>query len=258
MKYDEFKKIIESATLETFDENDITLTYENLSSHFCSEIIYNGKNYFLLEKDWYQIKKSFIDTINEQTSYFLIENVYTGPTLRKWIGSSENTYNASYLKKPNTYVFDKFTYLNIEVCDVLKIEKDEVYFYHIKKGFDNSMRDLCNQVYIASRKIFEDVKNNYKYLEGLYDLVKGNNGNSDYSKNAKKQFGTVTKKQFINKLQGKKFIFVLAVLDTSDSGRSLANEISKFDSNIAKFTLVELSKNMRNLGVNFQILQLEK
>jgi len=258
LKYDEFKKIIESATLETFDEDNNTLTYENLSNHFCSEIIYNGQNYFLLEKDWYQIKKSFIDTINEQTTNFIIENAYTGPSLTKWINSSENDYNASYLKKTNTYVFDKFTYLNIEACDVLKIEKDEVYFYHIKKGFDNSMRDLCNQVYIASRKVFEDVKNNHKYLEGLYDLVKGTNGKTDYYKNAKKQFGTVTKKQFINKLKNKKIIFVLAVLDTSDSGRSLATEIEKFESNIAKFTLVELSKNMRNLGVNFQILQLEK
>jgi uncharacterized protein (TIGR04141 family) len=258
LKYDEFKKIIESATLETFDENNVTLTYENLSSHFCSEIIYNGKSYFLLEKDWYEIKKSFIDTINEQTSYFITENKYAGPTLGKWINSSENDYNASYLQKTNTYVFDKFTHLNIEACDVLKIERDEVYFYHIKKGFDNSMRDLCNQVYIASRKVFEDVKNNYKYLEGLYDLVKGNNGETDYYKNAKKQFGTVSKKQFINKLKNKKITFVLAVLDTSDSGRSLVTEIEKFESNIAKFTLVELSKNMRNLGVNFQILQLEK
>ncbi|WP_439479374.1 DUF6119 family protein [Chryseobacterium aquaticum] len=258
LKYDEFKKIIESATLETFDENNITLTNENLSSHFCSEIIYKGQNYFLLEKDWYQIKRSFIDTINEQTANFIRENTYTGPTLAKWTDSSENDYNASYLKKMNTYVFDKFTHLNIEACDVLKIEKDEVYFYHIKKGFDNSMRDLCNQVYIASRKIFEDVKNNHKYLEGLYDLVKNNNGKSEYYKDAKKQFGTVTKKQFISKLKNKKFIFVLAVLDTSDNGRSLDNEIDKFESNIAKFTLVELSKNMRNLGVNFQILQLDK
>ncbi|MDR6404147.1 MULTISPECIES: DUF6119 family protein [Chryseobacterium] len=258
LNYEDFKKIIESAKLETFDENDITLTSDNLSSHFCSEIIYDGQNYFLLEKDWYQIKKSFIDSINEQTSYFITENFYSGPTLSRWQGSSENDYNASYFKKTDTYVFDKFPHQNIEACDVLKIFKDEIYFYHIKKGFDNSMRDLCNQVYIASRKVFEDVKNDYKYLEGLYDLVKGNNGKTDYSKDAKKQFGTVTKKQFINKLKDKKIIFVLAVLDTSDSGRSLTNEISKFDSNIAKFTLVELSKNMRNLGVNFQILQLEK
>ncbi|MCJ8155743.1 TIGR04141 family sporadically distributed protein [Chryseobacterium sp. SSA4.19] len=258
LNFDEFKKIVGSATLETFDENDITLTNENLSNHFCSEIIYNGLNYFLIEKDWYQIKKSFIDTINEAVSYFINENPYSGPKLSKWQGSSENNYNASYLKKNNTYVFDKFTHLNIEACDVLKIEKDEIYFYHIKKGFDNSMRDLCNQVYIAARKVLEDVKNDYNYLEGLYDLVKENNGNTVYSQNAKKQFGTVTKKQFIEKIKNKKIIFVLAFLDTSNSGRRLITEINKFDSNIAKFTLVELSKNMRNLGVNFQILQLEK
>lgn len=260
LKYDEFKKIIDSATLETFDENNDTLTYENLSSHFCSEIIYNGENYFLLEKDWYQIKKSFIDNINDQASNFLKENIYSGPALNKWEDTveKENDYNASYLKKDNTYVFDKFTPLKIEACDILKIDGDKVYFYHIKKGFDNSMRDLCNQVYIASRKIFEDVKDNYKYIESLYDSVKNNNGESVYYQNAKTQFGTVTKTQFIDRIRDKKIIFVLAVLDTSNSGRRLGDEISKFDSNIAKFTLIELSKNMRNLGVNFQILQLDK
>ncbi|WDF46272.1 TIGR04141 family sporadically distributed protein [Chryseobacterium sp. KACC 21268] len=260
LNYEEFKKIINSARLETFDENNITLTYENLSSHFCSEIVYNGQNYFLLEKDWYQIKQSFIDKINDQTSNFLEENKYLGPRLEKWEDTLkiENDYNASYLTKENTFVFDKFTPFNIEACDILKIEGDNIYFYHIKKGFDNSMRDLCNQVYIASRKVLEDVKDDYKYLESLYDSVKNNNGESIYYQNAKTQFEDVSKTQFIKKIRDKKIIFVLAVLDTSNSGRRLDKEIDKFDSNIAKFTLVELSKNMRNLGVDFQILQLEK
>ncbi|GEN71561.1 hypothetical protein [Chryseobacterium lathyri] len=120
------------------------------------------------------------------------------------------------------------------------------------------MRDLCNQVYISARKTIEDVKNNYKYLDGLYSLVVNNNGESPYYKKAKTQFGKLTKEMFINSIKNKKIIFVLAVLDTSTSKRSLVNDISKFNSNIAKFTLIDLSKNMRNLGVNFQILQLDK
>jgi len=258
LTFDEFKKIIDSAALETFDENELLLTKDKLLNHFCSEIIYNNETYFLIEKDWYQVKKSFIDSINEQTKFFISENIYTGPKLEKWENSSENDYNSSYIGKTNTYVFDTFTYLNIEACDILKIEKDNVYFYHVKKGFDNSMRDLCNQVYVAARKIIEDVKGEYKYLDGLYSLVINNKGESPYYKKAKKQFGTVDKKKFIDNVRDKKIIFVLAVLDTSTNQRSLSNEIDRFGSNIAKFTLIELSKNMRNLGVNFQILQLEK
>jgi len=258
LTFEEFKKIIDSANLETLDENEQLLTKDKLLNHFCSEIIYNNETYFLIEKDWYQIKKTFIDNINDQTSYFLKENIYTGPKLEKWKDLSENDYNSSYIGKANTYVFDTFTYQNIEACDILKIEKNEIYFYHIKKGFDNSMRDLCNQVHISARKTIEDVKNNYKYLDGLYSLVVNNNGESPYYKKAKTQFGKLTKEMFINSIKNKKIIFVLAVLDTSTSKRSLANDISKFNSNIAKFTLIDLSKNMRNLGVNFQILQLDK
>lgn len=256
LTFEEFKKIVEAAVLETFDENEKTLTKDKLLSHFCSEVKYNDETYFLIEKEWFQIKKTFIDSINEESSYFLNENIYSGPKLEKWKDQSENNYNSSYLRKKNTYVFDTFTYRNIEACDILKIEDDVVYFYHVKKGFDNSMRDLCNQVYIASRKILEDVKDNYKYMGGLYSLVINNKGKSEYYKKAKTQFGTLTKKMFIESIKGKKVIFVLAVLDTSTTKRSLVNNIDKFESNIAKFTLIELSKNMRNLGMNFQILQL--
>ncbi|MDR6462867.1 DUF6119 family protein [Chryseobacterium sediminis] len=258
LTFEEFKKIIETATLETFDENNDSLTKDKLLYHFCSEIKYHDENYFLIEKEWFQIKKTFIDTINEESLYFLNENIYTGPKLEKWKDQSENAYNSSYIGKKNTYVFDTFTYLNIEACDILKIEDDIVYFYHIKKGFDNSMRDLCNQVYIASRKIIEDIKDNYSYMEGLYSLVINNNGKSPYYKKAKTQFGKLTCKMFLENIKDKKVIFVLAVLDTSVTKRSLIREIDKFESNIAKFTLIELSKNMRNLGVDFQILQLNK
>lgn len=254
---EEFMKIIATASLETFDENNLSLTRDKLINHFCTELVFKGNTYFLIEKDWYSIKKTFIDNINERTTYFLKEYNYVGSKLENWRGITENDYNSSYLGKEDTFVFDKFTHLNIEACDILKIEKKEVYFYHIKKGFDNSMRDLCNQVHIASRKILEDVKNEHKYLAELYDLVKNNHGKSEYSKNAKGQFLGLTKKKFIDSIKGKKIIFVLAVLDTAKTKRSLLNNIEKFDSNIAKFTLIELSKNMRTLGANFQIVQID-
>ena len=77
LKYDEFKKIIESATLETFDENDITLTYENLSSHFCSEIIYNGKNYFTTDLGFYAINNKIHTSSNyENIKEHLITNKF--------------------------------------------------------------------------------------------------------------------------------------------------------------------------------------
>ncbi|MBA5630340.1 DUF6119 family protein [Moheibacter lacus] len=258
LDYEPFKKVIKNTYLETFDEDGNTLTRDKLINHFCAEIIHEGNTYFLIEKDWYVVKESFIKKINEQTQFFLSENKYSGKKMLKWNGGEENDYNASYLGKDNMYVFDRFTSLNIEACDILNVEKDTLYFYHVKKGFDNSMRDLCNQVYIAGRKIHEDVKSNYEFLESLYDSVANSKGKSPYTIRAKKQFDKLSKKQFIAKIKNKKVVIVLAVADSSKKKRDLFTNIEKFESNIAKFMLTELAKNMRNLGIEFQITQIDK
>jgi len=257
---DDFRKIINSSYLQTFDENEIELTNDRLFDHFCTEVCYDDKTYFLMEKDWYIIKKSFLDYVNKQAKEFLNEKKYDGPKMLPWKkDTSENSYNRSYIGTNDCFVFDRFTPENIEACDVLRIDdSNNAYFFHVKKGFDNSMRDLCMQVYIAGKKVFEDSKSGFKYLESLYDITKENKGEKDYSIVAKKQFDNVTKSEFINKIKGKKIIIVLAVLDSAVKDRDLYNEIEKFESNIAKFTLIELVRNLNALGIQFQITQLKK
>ncbi len=255
---DDFRKLINSAYLKTVDENDIELTGERLINHFCTEIKYENNTYFLMEKEWYVIKQSFIGKINEQTKYFLENKKYNGPELLKWSTGNENDYNQTYFSKNNSFVFDKFTPENIEACDLLHIEGDTIYFYHVKKGFDNSMRDLCNQVFIASKKVFEDFKSKLEYMESLYDSAKDSKGKSAYSKKVKNQFSKLSKVQFIDLVKDKKLVFVLAVLDSAKTERDLFNNIEDFESNIAKFTFIELARSMNALGAEFQIAQISK
>jgi len=179
--------------------------------------------------------------------------------VNKWLANhtDENKYNASYIGQANTLVFDKITPANIEVCDIVKWDNNNIYLYHVKKGFDNSMRDLCNQVLISARKVVEDSKIKYEFIGQLYDKLANSNGNSTYIKNAKKQLNTITRQQFIDLFSERKIVFILAVMDTSRAGtRTLINHITDFDSNIAKFSLNELAKSMRNLDAAFQVLQL--
>lgn len=257
ISFEDFQKCISSGYIQTNDENGDVLTKDTLKNHFCSEVTVNNKSYFLIEKDWYEIGKTFIDNINEQSINFIKTLKYNGPKMDKWVKGSENDYNASFIKKPNSLVFDKFTPQQIEACDILRWDDNNIYFYHVKKGFDNSMRDLCNQVLVAGKKVKEDSKNKFRFIEELYDRVKNNSGKSDYSKKAKQQLSSISKKDFIEIVKQRNIVFVLAVLDTSKSDRKLA-DIQEFDSNIAKFALNELSKSMRNLDIKFEILQLEK
>ncbi|MEP6806557.1 MAG: DUF6119 family protein [Flavobacterium sp.] len=258
LKCEEFEKCIDSGNIETFDENGQTITKDSFKNHFCTEISLASKSYFLIEKDWYEIGKTLIDKINEQAEHFIVNNKYSGPSMSKWVNGSENEYNSTYFVVNNSLVFDKFTPQNIEACDVMRWDSTKVYFYHVKKGFNNSMRDLCNQVLIAARKVQEDSKNGYSFLEVLYDVVVENKGKTPYSIDAKNYLARVSKIDFIDLVKNRTLVFVLAVLDDSAGSRKMEIDIDKFDSNIAKFSLSELSKSMRNLEVEFQILQLEK
>lgn len=254
---EEFQKALDRAYLETYDSDGVTLTRETLYHHFCTEVSLGGRNYFLMEKEWFEIRPSFIEKINVQCSEAINSCVYDGPKLEIWKDYDENEYNASYFGQEATFVFDKFTPQNIEVCDIMKVANNTVYYYHVKKGFNNSMRDLCNQVWIAARRVLEDSKSDLAFHDLLYEIVKNNKGETDYSKMAKAELTKTTKEEFLNLIKGKKIVFVLSVLDTSDN-RILKHDLKKFQSNIAKFCLNELSKNMRSLGVDLQIVQLEK
>lgn len=254
----DFETVMETGHIKTVDADDTVLTEEVIRNHYCSEIKQGLQSYFLIERDWYEVSKSMIDKINTTCANFVKEKKYTGPVMHPWdkTFTSENAFNASFIGKANTLVFDKITPSNIEVCDIVSWDKDNVYLYHVKKGFNNSMRDLCGQVAIAARKVLEDKKSKFDFIGSLYDSLQANGGQSPYITNAKAQLGKITRADFIDLFKDRKIVFVLAVLDTSNKARTLESNMNDYDSNIAKFSLNELTLKMRNLEVTFEILQL--
>jgi hypothetical protein len=116
---------------------------------------------------------------------------------------------------------------------------------------------MCHQVYIACRRISEDIKSGSTYLKALYDGVAGTNGTSDYFVATKGQFTSLTKDSFINLFLDRKIVFVLAVLDTAVTDRNII-DVQSFDSNVAKFSLNELVKSTRAIGATFQVCQIQK
>ena len=231
-------------------------TEDLIRNHFYTEVAYKGKSYFLSDSDWFEIKASFTNKLNEQCQDFINENT-SSIKLSTWNypTEKENDFNAKHIGKNEFLVFDKFTPENIEACDILHWDANNIYFIHAKKGFDNSMRDLSHQVYIAARRVKEDFKTGYKFIEELYDTVKNSTGTSTYSTNARNQLNSIAKNNFVDLFKTRKPVFVLAVKDTATTTRNL-NKIEDFNSNIAKFSLHELVKNMRNLAIDFEICEL--
>lgn len=231
-------------------------TGDLLRNHFYTEVSLKGISYFLSDNEWFEIKPSFTNKLNEQCQDFINENT-SHISLNPWNYpiEKENDFNSKYISKKDFLVFDKFTPENIEACDIMNWDDDNVYFIHVKAGFDNSMRDLTHQVNISARRIKEDSKTGYKFIEKLYDSVKNNNGTTQYFINAKNQLTSLSKNDFLKLFSSRKPVFVLAVLDTANTKRSIS-KIDEFNSNIAKFSLHELVKNMRNLAMDFEICEL--
>ncbi len=249
-------KLINTSHIRSKNNSGDIQTVDLLKNHFYTEIAYKGKSYFLSDSEWFEIKTSFTDKLNEQCKDFINENT-SNISLCPWDyqNEKENDFNAKHIGKSNFLVFDKFTPENIEVCDILHWDANNVYFIHVKAGFDNSMRDLSHQVYIAARRMKEDIKTGYKFVGKLYDSVINSTGKSNYSVYAKKQLNNLSRNDFIKLFQKRKPVFVLAVKDTANTTRNL-NKIEDFNSNIAKFSLQELVKNMRNLAIDFEICEL--
>jgi len=250
--------ILSNTHIESRNSDGETITQDLLRNHFYTEVTYKDKSYFLSDSEWFEIKSNFTEKLNEQCQSFINENRFL-KQLETWDykNETENDFNSKHIGKSDFLVFDKFTPENIEACDILYWDTTNIYFIHVKAGFDNSMRDLSHQIYIAARRIKEDSKTGYPFLNQLYVKVKSSTGTSNYSKEAKKQLNKITQDKFIDLFKNRKLVFVLAVLDTSASTRKFS-EIDKFNSNIAKFSLHELIKNMRNLAVDFRIYEIKK
>ncbi len=253
---DEFKNFIKSLEIDTFDIDNNQLTSNDLLMHIHGDIEIDinskKKRFFLINGVWYLIKDEFIKKLNSNCKRF-VENYYDNGLDKKWDKDkldklvSEDDYNFSYIDEKNTLALHKIESRNIELCDILKWDdKGNVYFYHVKKSFDNSLRDLCSQIFLAASTL----QNEKEFKKEIFDKLK----NSDivhHGKSLKNQLSRDFEKviDIIEKAQ--KIYFVLSFVDTRKEAHRLINEdaeeINNFKSNIAKFSLYELILNMKRL-----------
>jgi len=119
------------------------------------------------------------------------------------------------------------------------------------------MRDLCSQITVAARRIILDINSEKSYITKLFNgLVSYKDSENDYLKTIGQQSESTNIESF-KRIFDKNIVFVLSVLDKSKNQRELLN-IETFNSNIAKFSLQELSKEIRGLNLHLKITQIQK
>lgn len=251
---DSFRNDLDKITIETYSADGSFLTPKTRAiKHVHCELNDNeGNTYFYIDGDWYRIQADFLQDLNNECQR-ITADTYDDKRLDViWDESIENEdrYNQKYLNKKGFYVLHKITPENLEPCDIIDYNnKDILYLIYVKQGFNASMRDLTSQISIASRRILEDTKSNkYEFIGKVYNEVKSRCTSSDeYFRCLGEQFNNVTKRSFINLFKNKKLIFCLAFVDTGKGKRNIKDNIKTFDSNIAKFSIIEL---YRKLGIH--------
>lgn len=175
---DELFELIQSLKIFSYSEEDQSnpLTEGWILHHIFGDVSWNDERYFLIDNGWYKIKDEFIINLNNSCKSF-IENHYDENLSETWSypTEKENDFNAKFIsdnpKDNKVLVLDKITPENIELCDILKWDDENIYLYHVKAGFGNTMRDLCSQIFISANKLKNDINSSKDYIEKIYDQL---------------------------------------------------------------------------------------
>ena len=258
----EFKLSFLDLVIETFDENGNSLTGGSILNHFHGEIIFEQKTYFRIDGEWYNVHDDFVNDLNKDCKMCL-EHVWDDELLPQVFDLKkhrrERDYNFEYLNRPNFLVLDTITYENIEFCDLVNYNETNVHLIHVKKGFNNSIRELTNQIAISARRFSEDKRDNYSFAENIEFKARGGGKDPNVftQKIAKQTFPQGGLRSVLQK-KDSQIIFCLAFVDTANTRKTIKDDIKAYKSNIAKYCILELRSYVQSLNFSLKITQLKK
>ena len=168
------------------------------------------------------------------------------------------------------YVGDRILPNNIEIFDIMKVDKDRtnLYLYHVKEEFGNKTRDACSQIRVSALAIHNArcANDEQDILGKFYDLAVQYKTNKPYRiEEKKKLLNRYTKEEFKDLFKTRRITYVYAFLDTHPDEASMSDERdrklekkSRFESNIARLELLHLNPFIEGLGFHLAISQIER
>lgn len=258
---EDFKHSLLLRNVYSVDHDGNELTKGTIMAHIQGEFSYLENSYFLVDGEWYKILPAFIKELNDECTTVL-QNTWEDKLIKEpfVIKKRESEFNLKFIGKKGHLVFDTITPQNIEACDIMIYDNVDVHLIHVKKGFNNSIRNLTSQINIAAKRIREDYRTGFEYLEKIE--LQAKNGRTSPKNDLRQIAGQAFPKGGLSTIfQNKKapnIIFCLAFVDEAGEERSLLNQLSKFKSNIAKFSLMEVHREIISMGFGFKIIQLKK
>lgn len=216
-------------------------------THINCEYKINQSSYFFLDNRWYQAKGDFIDTINSECKQIIKAKFWeSNPLLLNWDSSqTEGEYNLSYLNQEGFIVLDRLLGQNIELCDLLYETDTTIYLIHVKAGFDAKLRELTNQILISSSRLSNDLTTNKDFVREVFQSFQNSSNN----------IHSFDEQRFLNLFE-KNIEFVLAFCPKSVRN-DVMNNIEAFTSNVAKFSIISVSREMATNTYPLKIVELQ-
>ena len=116
---------------------------------------------------------------------------------------------------------------------------------HIKEGFDAKIRDLTNQVYVSSNRLWNDLKSDKTFITEVFN-----------SYNRKHENSLSDLASFIRKFESKEIVYVLG-FTSNIKGKSVIRDVNHHKSNIAKFSLIQCFREQVD-NYDIMICEIEK
>lgn len=234
------------------DNDGNTLTRGNLLEHMHTEISLNGKSYFKIDKKWFELLDSFLDSLKSDVETVVKEHYDDLTEYLPFEEQTEDDYITEYInEKPNIYVLHKVFVDKIELCDLMMLDGDMTNLIHIKKGFNVSMRDLCSQVLISARYIWQKGSSRGEIISEINKKLK-NHQSSD-----SKYYQKISQQEIPSEaLQKSKNNIKFTVAIAHDESLNIKDDVGSAKSNIAKHELVYLARELRLMGFRLSIVQL--
>jgi len=237
-------------SIETYKDGfEIPQTSGNFISYCNAEVSCEGKNYFIFNNYWYELKSGFDDDLNSKYRDRILDShfdVNYANALQWNDNQSEDDYlRACENNNPDLWLVHPLKIGNyLEVCDMIHPRNDGVDLIFAKKGLNVSVRDFVSQVKITARLFEQEIRQNEKpQITKLYEtLMRNDRIPNDLSENDFLDYFTygITKYRFI------------LILQSQNTERRLRS--GEFDSRIAKFSLLEFEEYMRGKGLTFRFV----
>ncbi|MBI9056810.1 MAG: TIGR04141 family sporadically distributed protein [Labilibaculum sp.] len=220
--------------------------------HISTEFQLDGTPYFLIDTKWYSLRDSFVKDLIISVKHvlktykapeYILEKPWNKSTLR-----TEKAYNESYDNNSGYIVIDTIIVDGVELCDLLYYDDENLYLIHVKYGFSAKMRELTNQITISARRLKEAMSgSDSKFIEQQYDKIIGKGRSvNDLSLEGFKQLFT------------RKITYVLAFTSHLNEDLCVENNIERFDSNIARFSMIQCSSEMRANYYDLLVCQIKR